>query len=106
MTEQQCIACGSQPLKKASVPGFKGTLQPYSEQVGESKWKGVSGILVYVCPECGYMSLHAEKPYLFKDDKWIAASCVYIGINARKKHMIANMSFILLGLEVCFTNHF
>ncbi|HLR54343.1 MAG TPA: hypothetical protein VK078_06400 [Pseudogracilibacillus sp.] len=69
MTEQQCIACGSQPLKKASVPGFKGTLQPYSEQVGESKWKGVSGILVYVCPECGYMSLHAEKPYLFKDDK-------------------------------------
>jgi len=68
MTEQSCIACGGEMLKKAKLNGVSATLQPYREQEWEPNWKGVSGVTVKVCPECGHISFNAEKPRLFKDE--------------------------------------
>lgn len=67
MVDQKCMACGEGILKKASLSGFKGTLHPYKEQEWQTNWKGVSKVFVTVCPECGYVSLNAEKPDLFKN---------------------------------------
>lgn len=68
MPKQKCIACGSATLKQANLTGNTATLQPVREQEWEPNWKGVSDVSVKVCSNCGYVSLFAEKPRLFRDE--------------------------------------
>ena len=62
MMERQCIECGSIAIGEARWAGFGGTLQPAKKL----DWKGGSKMLVRVCTECGYITLKAEKPHIFK----------------------------------------
>ena len=62
MTERQCLECGSTAIGEARWAGFGGTLQPAKKL----DWKGGSKILVWVCTECGHITMKAEKPEIFK----------------------------------------
>ncbi len=60
-TNLKCPECGSEKIGKGKLSGYA-NLQP----VGKFLSMG-SGIIAYVCVDCGYIiKMQAEKPHVFK----------------------------------------